>query len=109
MRFRSRLRTREPAERRTSVDLRGERLFVVARVRTAAGIWYVGDWLEELRVDASDEGLGTAVETALEHSVEVSGRKDEWLDALLQAAGVGSWSRYVKGLRSARSCVWARR
>ena len=102
MRFRLGLGTREPspAERRASVDLRGDRVFVVARVRTAAGIWYVGDRFEEMPADAPDEQLGSAVETALEHSVEVPGRKDEWLDALLKAAGVRSWSRYAKGLRS---------
>lgn len=102
MRFRLGLRAREPspAERRTSVDLRRDCLFVVARVRTAAGIWYVGDWLDKMRADAPDEQLGSAVETALEHSVEVAGRKDDWLDALLKAAGVQSWSRYAKGLRS---------
>ena len=101
------LRRRRKADvaplRIAAVDARGGRVFVSAVALAPTGFWQTQDWVREVPGDADARELGAVVEDALRRSAE--GHVDsgeEVFAAQLRAAGVSSWSRYVKGLDAVR-------
>lgn len=81
------------------VHARGDRLIVSPSALAPSGFWETQDWVRELPAGADDSALGAAVEEALRRSGE--GHREsraERFAAQLRAAGVKSWSQYVRGL-----------
>jgi hypothetical protein len=93
----------EPARELAEVDARRDRLLVSPIARAPSGFWETQDWVRDLPVDADDETLGTTVEEALRRSSQGHSEPEaERFTAQLRAAGVKSWSQYVRGLTSVR-------
>ena len=85
------------------VDARGDRLIVSPIALAPSGFYQTQDWVRELPAGVDAETLGAAVDEALRRSGE--GHREpqaERFAAQLKAAGVKSWSQYVRGLTAVR-------
>lgn len=100
------LRRRRQAEEAprhiAAVDARGGRFFVSPVALAPTGFWQTQDWVREVPSDADPGELGAVVVDALRRSAEGHVESDDDFAAQLRAAGVSSWSQYVKGLRAVR-------
>jgi hypothetical protein len=101
-----RSRSEKPSTARrelAEVDARRDRLIVSAIALAPSGFHETQDWVRELPAGVDAEALGAAVDEALRRSgeghIEPEG---ETFAAQLKAAGVKSWSQYVRGLTSVR-------
>ena len=85
------------------VDARRDRLIVSAIALAPSGFHETQDWVRELPAGVDVETLGAAVEEALRRSSEGHQEHEgERFAAQLKAAGVKSWSQYVRRLASVR-------
>jgi len=85
------------------VDARRDRLIVSAIALAPSGFHETQDWVRELPAGVDAETLGAAVEEALRRSSEGHQEHEgERFAPQLKAAGVKSWSQYVRGLTSVR-------
>jgi hypothetical protein len=85
------------------VDGRGDRLIVAPIALAPSGFHETQDWVRVLPAGVDAGTLGAAVDEALRRSAEGHREPEgERFAAQLKAAGIKSWSQYVRGLSSVR-------
>jgi hypothetical protein len=101
-----RRRGEKPATARrelAEVDARGDRLIVSVIALAPSGFHETQDCVRELPAGVDAEALGAAVDEALRRSGDGHREPEgERFAAQLKAAGVKSWSQYVRGLTAVR-------
>jgi hypothetical protein len=83
--------------------LRDGALFLQPYYRTTAGVLIGGEPVERLELPSTDQELGQALRTALDHTRQKVPHPTDWdklPNPLYEAAGVKSWPSFIKRTRS---------